>query len=71
MNGHAHKAEAHRLAQEIWELVRKPGGVTGGDMPAAIVRMLRERAGAGGALARLKTDRNGTFLLDLALKISS
>ncbi len=43
-DGHAHKAEAHRLTGEIWQLARKPAGVTGGDMQAAIVRMLRERA---------------------------
>ena len=43
-DGHAHKAEAHRLTEEIWELVRKPAGVTGSAMQAPIVRMLRERA---------------------------
>jgi hypothetical protein len=44
IDGHAHKAEAQRLTEEIWGLIRKPAGVTGGDMAAAVVRMLRERA---------------------------
>jgi hypothetical protein len=46
MDGHAHKAEANRLTEEMWGLVRRSASITGGEMAAAIVRMLRERGDA-------------------------